>query len=89
MMKNICLLVAGFGFAQFDSLIWRRLLPRFALWGISYAVHAEKIDQSIALLVVSNRSAEQTCFLSSIGKGGFAAFASRASVTPFCGVLEV
>lgn len=87
-MKNIRLLV-GVGSAQFGILIWRRFMPQITLWGMTYTAHAGKISQSIAVLVVPERSAGQANLSASVGKGGIAVFASRASVTPFCGVLGV
>ncbi|WP_150103013.1 hypothetical protein [Sideroxydans lithotrophicus] len=89
MMKKIRLLVAGVGPVQFGFLIWRRFVRQLALWGRSYAGYAGNISQRIALLVVSGRPAGQTCFSVSVGKGSIVAFASRASVIPLCGVLEV
>ena len=89
MMKNIRLLVAGVGLVQFGFLIWRRFVLQLALWSGSYTGHAGKISQRIALLAVSDRPEGQTCFSASVGKGSIVAFASGASVTPLCGVLEV
>jgi hypothetical protein len=89
MMKNIRLLIAGVGFAQFGFLARQRFVPQITLWGKSYIAHVGKIIQRIVVVVIPDGPARWAYLLASAGKGGIAAFASRTSVTPFCGVLEV